>query len=93
MSLISSRENPSPTPNISSAHGSSFHFVHLAKMPDTEPWGPATGLIYGLQEEQKVSVVPKELKVMVQETRFIECFQQLHWRPSRKECLCPSGKF
>ena len=41
-------------------------------MLDAEPWGPAASLIYsGLQEEQKVSAVPEELKVTVQETRFI----------------------
>ena len=60
--------------------GSIFSFVHLAKKPDTEPLGLAVSLIYSaLQDEHKVSAVPNGLKVTVQETRFIECFQQLHW--------------
>lgn len=59
-------------------------------MPDTEPWGLAASFIYSvLQDEHKVSAVPKELKVTVQESRFIECFQQLHWLQCRQECLRP----
>lgn len=61
-----------------------------------EPLGLAASSIYSiLQEEHKVNAVPKELKVMVQESRFIECFRQLHWLQCRQECLClcPSGKF
>lgn len=85
---------PSPTYNNSWAPGSSSPFVHLAKRPDAEPTGLAASLIYSsLQDAHKVSVVPKGLEVTVQETRFIECFQQLHRLQRRKECLCPSGKF
>lgn len=56
--------------------------------------GLAASLIDGsLQDEHKVSAVPKGPKVMVPETRFIDCFQQLHWLQWREKCLCPCGKF
>lgn len=81
---------PSPTPNNSSALGRHFPFAHLAKMPDTEPLVLAARVTYSvLQDEQQLCAAPKELKVTVQDWRFIECFQQLHWLQCRQECLCP----
>lgn len=46
-----------------------------------------------LPAEHKGSAVPKEPKVTVEESRFIECFQQLHWLRCGQGGQHPSGKF